>query len=200
MAPLERSDAELIAATESMYRIRAVESPPDAKGQRTVWHRAPKHAELVTWVDGEGRAERQELQLFDDVLIWQRVGGFQTGTMSGSDRGYKPSDTMALDPSVNTVRLGRFTRGISSYKGSDKYINHVLQVLATHAAQSFEDQITQPSNERSRKVETGRVTAPRLAPVDAPSRPSRVPLILAAVIGLFVVLALLALLSMFVLV
>jgi hypothetical protein len=85
-AMVERTELERIAAMESMYRFRAVESPPDAQGRRTIWHRGAKGAELVSDIDAEGRVVRHELTLFDDRLRWERETGFQA--VAGEEEGH----------------------------------------------------------------------------------------------------------------
>jgi hypothetical protein len=58
-----------------MFRVRAVESPANAEGVRTIWHRGPRGAELVTDIDATGRVLRQRLTILDDVLLWRREQG-----------------------------------------------------------------------------------------------------------------------------
>ena len=125
----QRTDEERVAAVESMFRIRAVESPPDDRGTRTIWHRGLKGAELVTDVDGTGRVTRQELSLFDDVVVWAE-SGLKTGesTMPPSKRP-EPSDGVTWDMGGGTERLDRIGAALKRYRGSDRYIQHVRDVL-----------------------------------------------------------------------
>lgn len=126
-----RTDSELIAALEAMCRLRPVESPPDADGLRMIWHRALTPAELVSWVDRHGRVLRQELMLFDDVLIWERGKRVHTAALKADlvARGVKPSDSAVIDAQVAIERVGRVTRGLSTYKGADPFITHLCQWL-----------------------------------------------------------------------
>ena len=75
---IPRTEADLRSAIETMFRVRAVESPPDEQGARTIWHRGRKGADLLTWVDAFGRVTRQELYLFDDCLVWEKTSGVRT--------------------------------------------------------------------------------------------------------------------------
>ena len=193
---LERTDGELVSAIEGMYRIRAVESPPDANGQRTIWHRASRDAELVTWVDAEGRVLRQELVLFDDLVLWERGGSMQTGVVvSSTSRTYKPSDLMTLDASLNHDRLGRMVRGLAAYSGSDRFIAHIREVLrpASSSALGFEPEITRPSHQVLQSLNQAKKgPAPAEVAVSKPGLPMT-----AMVLGLVLVLVAVALLMIF---
>ena len=89
----QRTPDELRTAIASMFRIRAVESPANDKGIRTVWHRGTKDAELVSELDLDGHVARHEFTLFGDVVIWERGRGLSTGvaTFSASSRERRPS-------------------------------------------------------------------------------------------------------------
>ncbi len=165
-----RTDSELVAAIEAMYRIRAVESPPDDSGRRTIWHRASKNAELVTWVDAEGRVLRQELMLFDDIVIWERGAGVKTGTVvEGNFRTQRPSDSMTLDDVVDQTRLTRMTRGLAAYGGADRFIAHVRELIKPPEllALGFEQQITRPSHQVIKAMKDGQSPGPKKAPPTA---------------------------------
>lgn len=124
----QRTDEERVAAVESMFRIRAVESPPDEQGVRTIWHRGLKGAELVSDVDGAGRVTRQELLLFEDVLVWAE-GTLKTGESAQASRRPRPSDGLTWDDGPQQPRVDRVTRALKQYKGSDRFIQHVRDVL-----------------------------------------------------------------------
>lgn len=124
-----RTDEERLAAVESMFRIRAVESPPDERGNRTIWHRGLKGAELVSDVDSSGRVTRQELVLFDDVIVWAG-GKLRTGqSQAAGDRRPRPSEGLAWDDEPHAERLERVTRALKKYKGVDRFVQHVRDVL-----------------------------------------------------------------------
>lgn len=125
----ERTDEERVAAVESMYRIRAVESPPDADGARTIWHRGLKGAELVTEVDATGRVTRQELCLFDEVVVWSGEG-LKTGTSTAlPSRRPKASDGLTWDVEQGAERLSRMVKALQQYRGSDRFIHHLRDML-----------------------------------------------------------------------
>ncbi|MDP3237152.1 MAG: hypothetical protein Q8S33_15450 [Myxococcales bacterium] len=125
----QRTDEERVSAVESMFRIRAVESPPDERGTRTIWHRGLKGAELVTDVDASGRVTRQELSLFDDVVVWSD-GGLKTGESAAPpSKRPKPSEGLTWDTAGGAERLDRIGTALKRYRGSDRYIQHVRDVL-----------------------------------------------------------------------
>lgn len=125
-----RTDEERVAAVESMFRIRAVESPPDEQGLRTIWHRGLKGAELVSEVDGSGRVVRQELSLFDDVVVWAE-GALKTGqsTALAGGKTPKPSQSLTWDASLTQERVDRVARALEKYRGTDRFIQHVRDIL-----------------------------------------------------------------------
>lgn len=128
---ITRTEAELQTAIETMFRVRAVESPPDDQGARTIWHRGLKGADLVTWVDAFGRVTRQELYLFDDCLIWEKTSGVRTGESQereGSVLSPSPS-TIAFDEGANDGRIGRARKALGPYSGADKFILHARQLV-----------------------------------------------------------------------
>jgi hypothetical protein len=96
---------ELRRAVDSMFRIRAVESPPDASGSRRIWHRGTSGAELFTEVDGRGKVARQEFTLFEEVLRWDHEHGFQR----------------------SAVELGRVAAVLQPYGGADRFILHLKE-------------------------------------------------------------------------
>lgn len=138
--PAVRSPEELRAAVDSMFRIRAVESPPDAGGLRKVWHRGARHAELVSEIDQTGRVARHEFSLFDDVVIWERGRGFVTGVaqLEGSTRG---AANVAYDLTADTERMTRIAAALEPYGGRDRIIQHLRELVVTtqEGAQPLED-------------------------------------------------------------
>ncbi|MFZ5440810.1 MAG: hypothetical protein ACOZQL_12440 [Myxococcota bacterium] len=112
-----------------MFRIRAVESPPDDSGIRKVWHRGAKYAELVSEIDREGRVARHELSLFDDVLVWERGRGFQTGEtlVDGSTRG---AAKVSFDLTTSPERIERVARALQPYAGRDRIIEHLKGLVS----------------------------------------------------------------------
>ncbi len=134
---LQRTPGELKTAIDTMFRIRAVESPPDEQGARTIWHRGAKGADLITWVDQEGKVTRQELFLFEDYFLFDRAAGLKTGVSldkvgSTASRG---SGDIAFDQDavLRRKRLEHAAQALAGYDGADKLIAHVKQVVALAA-------------------------------------------------------------------
>lgn len=145
--PITRTEAELKSAVETMFRVRAVESPPDEDGSRTIWHRGSKGADLITWVDAFGRVTRQELYLFDDCLVWEKTSGVRTGAAEkreGSASAPAP-DAIHFDTAADDVRLGRVRTALKFYSGLDKFILHAQQLLGIAPAPAVAQPVTRPS-------------------------------------------------------
>jgi hypothetical protein len=122
------TNEERVAAAESMFRIRAVESPPSVAGLRTVWHRGLKGAQLVSEIDDDGHVTRQELWLHDEVMVWV-AGVFRTGAGSPDGKTPKPPESVRWDERPSRERLDRFAAALGKYQGSDRIIRHVRDVL-----------------------------------------------------------------------
>jgi hypothetical protein len=117
---MAREPEELKAAVDSMFRIRAVESPPDANGTRTIWHRGTRGAELVTQVDAAGRVARQDFTLFDELLQWERETGFRSAAV----------EVGGTDGAPVTERLARAATALAGYSGHDRFLLHLRDRLS----------------------------------------------------------------------
>ena len=174
--PITRTEAELKSAIETMFRVRAVESPPDEQGARTIWHRGSKGADLVTWVDAFGRVTRQELYLFDDCLVWEKTSGVRTGASEaheGSKLGPSP-DSIAFDPGADDSRLGRARQALRFYSGFDKFILHAQQLVGGGGGPEVDEPVTRPHQS--------------LDAVERPTAPKRAGLV-AMVVGVILIAA-----------
>lgn len=112
-----------------MFRIRAVESPPDAKtGLKKVWHRGALHAELVSEIDTLGEVARHEFSLYDDVVVWERNKGFVTGqsVQEGSTRG---AQNVTFDGMADRHRIDRIATALLPYAGRDRIIQHLRELV-----------------------------------------------------------------------
>jgi hypothetical protein len=98
------------AAVDAMFRIRAVESPADANGLRTIWHRGMRGAELVTEIDAAGKVKSQQLTLLDEQVRWDRGPGFSLG--------------------APRPLLERVSRAVGSYSGHDRFLVHLRDHLS----------------------------------------------------------------------
>lgn len=146
--PAARSPEDLQNAVESMFRIRAVESPPDERGLRKIWHRGVRGAELVSDVDASGRVVRHELTLFDDVIAWDKGNGFTTSAVIAPEQREQPTpSTVEPDAGTSQARLERAANALKGYAGQDRFIQHVRDVLLAEfgpASPFIGDQVTQP--------------------------------------------------------
>jgi hypothetical protein len=171
-----------------MFRIRAVESPPDAGGLRKVWHRGARHAELVSEIDDMGRVARHEFSLFDDVVIWERGRGFITGMaqLEGSTRG---AANVAFDLAMDTERMQRIATALEPYSGRDRIISHLRDLVATKHAGG------QPLEDLGAVTGSNRIPDEVLKLTAAPPRRGRSPLVWIA-LGLVVIALALVILAL----
>lgn len=132
MPPRRRSDEERKNAVESLFRVRAVESPADNSGEKEVWHQGSKGADLFSIVNRTGHVVRQEFVLYDDYFAWTKKDGLRTGSVNES-RGIKDvvkaTDEIQLDASPNVARLERGRIALDSYSGKDAYLRHMRSLL-----------------------------------------------------------------------
>jgi hypothetical protein len=133
MAP---SDADVLAAAvNALYRIRAVEQPPDVDGFKEVWHQCAQGAELVSCVDRKGHVVRQELSLLQDYLRWTSTDGLATGS-SGRAEGSKArraGEAVILDRITMPLKVLRAKAALAGYQGTDRYLQHIQKVLTLAA-------------------------------------------------------------------
>jgi hypothetical protein len=148
---LLRTAAERTQALESMYRVRAVEEPPDARGTRHIWHRGATGADLLTLVDAEGLVLRQELQLFDDVLVWERGQPLKTGVareVAGAGRMKAPDDVVYDRAEASKARVATLSEALQGYRGDDRCLTHLCTRLVealTLQGPALEVQVTRPA-------------------------------------------------------
>ncbi len=156
-----RNPEELKAAVDSMFRIRAVESPPDAGGNRRIWHRGTRGAELVTEVDAQGRVKAQEFTLFEEHVRWER----ETGVIAVVEAQAAGTPVAPAGPKLTfdapdaTERVSRAARALEGYGGHDRFLLHLRDHLAAEARGS-----TTPED-----------PATRATPIMLPRQPPRAP-------------------------
>ncbi|HYO55784.1 hypothetical protein [Archangium sp.] len=124
------SSERVKAAVLALYQARPVEGPPGDDGQRSVWHLSAQGAELLSFVDPEGRVKRQELTLLDEHCVWTSGVGLRTGRVEQD--GASRADTSVVHPDAQPVpaRLLRAALALEHYQGEDRYILHIQRVLA----------------------------------------------------------------------
>ena len=126
----DASSERLKAAVQALYQSRPVEGPPGDDGQRSVWHLSPQGVELLSFVDNEGRVQRQELTLLDEHCVWTSGVGLRTGRVE--QEGAARTETRVVHPDTQPVpaRMLRAALALESYAGEDRYILHIQRVLA----------------------------------------------------------------------
>jgi hypothetical protein len=124
------SSERVKAAVLALFQARPMEGPPGDDGQRSVWHLSNHGAELLSFVDGEGRVQRQELTLLDEHCEWTSGVGLRTGRVE--QEGASRAETSVVHPDAQLVpaRLLRAALALEEYQGEDRYILHIQRVLA----------------------------------------------------------------------
>ncbi|ATB30709.1 hypothetical protein [Melittangium boletus] len=126
----EPSSERVKSAIQALAQARPVEGPPGDDGQRSVWHLSPQGAELLSFVDPEGRVQRQELTLLGEHCVWTSGVGLRTGRVE--QMGASRAETSVVHPDIEPVpaRLLRAAVALEDYQGEDRYILHIQRVLA----------------------------------------------------------------------
>jgi len=165
------SSEKLKAAVLALYQARPVEGPPGDDGQRSVWHLSTQGAELLSFVDPEGRVQRQELTLLDEHCVWSSGVGLRTGRVE--QEGAARTETSVVHPDVQPVpaRLLRAALALEHYQGEDRYILHIQRVLAL-ARQGL---VLAGGSGAAPAPAAPQASAPQASTPAAPAAPSPVP-------------------------
>jgi hypothetical protein len=126
----EPSSERLKTAILALYEARPVEGPPGDDGQRSVWHLSPQGAELLSFVDREGRVQRQELTLLGEHCVWTSGVGLRTGRVEQDGAARAETSTVHPDAEPVPARMLRAALALEAYQGEDRYILHIQRVLA----------------------------------------------------------------------
>lgn len=120
---MARTFEELGAAVESLFRVRAVESPPDEQGVRRIWRLGLRGAQMVTDLDSTGQVVSHTLTLFEEVISWNEAGGLSA---------------------PNPTSLKRAAAGLQAYAGSDLLLQHLRGLLVAKAGATRTGDQVQP--------------------------------------------------------
>ncbi|OJH36146.1 hypothetical protein [Cystobacter ferrugineus] len=163
----EPSSQKVKLAIQALSLARPVEGPPGDDGQRSVWHLSAQGAELLSFVDSEGRVQRQELTLLGEHCVWTSGVGLRTGRVEQVDAAR--AEASAVHPDLVPVpeRLLRAALALEDYQGEDRYILHIQRVLAL-ARQS----LALAGNAMPAPMSPPPMAAPARAPADVASVPA----------------------------
>ena len=125
----EPSAERVKSAIQALAQSRPMEGPPGDDGQRSVWHLSAQGAELLSFIDGEGRVQRQELTLLGEHCVWTNGLGLRTGRV---EQVAVRTEASVVHPDSQPVpsRLLRAALALEDYAGEDRYIRHIQSVLA----------------------------------------------------------------------
>lgn len=120
------SPEEQKVVMESLFRMRAVESPPDDAGTRRVWHRGTRDAEVISLVDARGEIIQQDFRLFGDQARWRRGEGLRSSRHQDGEEA-----PAAAGAEEDAARLTRLSAALATYGGSDRFLQHLRERLST---------------------------------------------------------------------
>jgi hypothetical protein len=126
----EPSSQRVKTAIQALSLARPVEGPPGDDGQRSVWHLSTQGAELLSFVDPEGRVQRQELTLLGEHCVWTSGVGLRTGRVEQVEASRAETSVVHPDSEPVPARLLRAALALEDYQGEDRYILHIQRVLA----------------------------------------------------------------------
>ncbi|HEX8538289.1 MAG TPA: hypothetical protein VF664_12545, partial [Cystobacter sp.] len=118
----EPSSQKVKLAIQALSLARPVEGPPGDDGQRSVWHLSPQGAELLSFVDPEGRVQRQELTLLGEHCVWTSGVGLRTGRVEQVGAARAEASVVHPDREPVPERLLRAALALEDYQGEDRYI------------------------------------------------------------------------------
>ncbi len=181
------------AAVQSMFRVRASESPPGPDGMRTVWHQGGEGADLTSTVDAQGRVVRQEFALFGEYLLWVAETGAATGRVRDEKAAgqVKGSDLVARDAALDEQVLSRMNAALAGYSGSDRYLQHLARVVA-NVLVGLRDFDAVPVTSAANKAFDPQAATPAAAPSAPASRLTMVLGLAVAAIAVAIAIILLA--------
>jgi len=128
---LKPTPQALADAVNALYRIRAIEGPPDGEGNKTVWHQCALGAELVSTVNERRHVIRQELTLVRSYFTWSPQAGMATGVVleDGPKAVANAGPVVQMDAALDKERLSEALAALAHYSGEDRYIRHLLRVM-----------------------------------------------------------------------
>ena len=126
----EPSAERVKSAIQALSQSRPMEGPPGDDGQRSVWHVSSQGAELLSFIDPEGRVQRQELTLLGEHCVWTQGVGLRTGRVEQVGAARAEASVVHPDSQPVASRLLRAALALEDYQGEDRYILHIQKVLA----------------------------------------------------------------------
>jgi hypothetical protein len=109
----------------SLRRVRVADRPLEGGGKK-VWHQAEGGAEVISFVDPEGNATRQECYLGEQVIVWQADLPVTTGLVKDESSG---GDSIEPDLRANVSAVLNAVALLEGFHGEDKYLEHLRAVL-----------------------------------------------------------------------
>jgi hypothetical protein len=133
------TEGDVIRAIDKMVRMKAMDTRPDDKGHRRIWHHSEVGGELISIVDDQGRVLQQELTLFEDFVLWHHGTRIRTGSMPPrADKLGPPDGALAkFDSTPSRERIDRLRKAFEGYGGSDNYLIHIKHLIEASRSSGF---------------------------------------------------------------
>jgi hypothetical protein len=107
----------------TLRRVRVAErATPD--GGKKVWHQGEGGAEVISFVDPDGRVTRQELYLDDRVAVWRPSAPISSGRLARADSA-TDAEAVLPDATLHVPTLHDAVALLDGYQGDDKYLAHL---------------------------------------------------------------------------
>jgi hypothetical protein len=136
-----RPAADFARYGPELRRVRAGERRSD-DGGKSVWHQAAAGIEVISLVDENGRAVRQECYLEERAVVWavdQAVSSAQV------QPGRRAGEALSRHARLDGDALGAALAMLQAAPAGDRYLDHLraeLEAAARGLAASFDDSVT----------------------------------------------------------
>lgn len=157
--------SETLRSARPLVRVRLSEAT-QADGTKKVWHSTGDGIDLTTNVDGQGRADFQELAFHHRYLVWTRGLGIRTGADEervASKAGRAALSAVRHDPTPSAEVL-REALVVLPKASADRYLAHLRDVVS-EALDSLERRVTDSvTNAGKVEITSLKRPLPELAP------------------------------------
>ena len=113
----------------TLRRVRAADRPLEGGGKK-VWHQGEAGTEIISFVDAQGVATRQECYLGGQVVTWQIDKPLSTGALQDEKA---IGDTVAPDAQLSSSAVLNAVALLDEAPTEDKYLEHFRAVLRVAA-------------------------------------------------------------------
>ena len=124
---MPRLPADYARYGRELRRVRAGERADD-EGGKSVWHQAAPGIEIISFVDANGRALRQECYLEERAVIWAHAQPVKTAAVQPGTRRLA-NDAVAIDAALDREALSAALVMLHAAASGDRYLDHLRAEL-----------------------------------------------------------------------